>query len=66
MKMTVNNKCIHVEIIDIGGVGSSSVVLIGDAEVISSLSYFDTPPDSLVYNPSIPLSPVNPLVRDKS
>ncbi|NOU97366.1 hypothetical protein GC093_29660 [Paenibacillus sp. LMG 31456] len=59
MKMTVNNKCIRVEVIDIGGVGNSSIVLIGDAEVISSISHFDTPADSLVFSPNIPLNPVN-------
>ncbi|UQZ82162.1 putative spore germination protein GerPD [Paenibacillus konkukensis] len=59
MKMTVNNKCIHVGNIKVGGVGSASVFLIGDAEVITSTSYFDTPADSLVYSPNIPLYPLN-------
>ncbi|MDF2963714.1 MAG: hypothetical protein K0S39_5449 [Paenibacillus sp.] len=59
MKMTVTNKSIRVGAVEIGGVGNSSIVLIGDAEVITSTSYFDTPADSLIYSPQIPLIPVN-------
>lgn len=57
MRMTVKNKCIRVGSIKISGVGSSSIVLIGDAEVITCSSYFDTPADSLIYSPAVPLIP---------
>ncbi|MFH5185107.1 hypothetical protein ACHHV8_22055 [Paenibacillus sp. TAB 01] len=57
MRMTVKNKCIRVGSIKISGVGSSSLVLIGDAEVITCSSYFDTPADSLIYSPAVPLIP---------
>jgi spore germination protein PD len=57
MKMTVVNKRIKVGDIEISGVGSSSIVLIGDSEVITSSSYFDTPADSLVFSRQIPLRP---------
>jgi spore germination protein PD len=56
MNMTVRNESIRVGDIQIGGVGSSSVVLIGDTEVITSSSVFDTPASSLVYSPKIPLT----------
>lgn len=58
MKMTVTNKCIRVGDMKISGVGSASLVLVGDAEVIASSSYFDTPADSLIFNPHVPLIPV--------
>lgn len=62
MKMTVTNKCIRVGSIKISGVGSASIVLIGDAEVITSSSRFDTPADSFVYSPNVPLNPANALM----
>lgn len=58
MKMTIVNKNIKVGNIEIKGVGSSSVVLIGDIELISSSFYFDTPADSLIFSPHVPLKPV--------
>lgn len=58
MKMTVTNKKIAVEEIEIGGVGSSSLVLVGDTEAITSSSIFDTPADSLIISPQVPLKPV--------
>jgi spore germination protein PD len=56
--------CLHVvnERLDIGhiritAVGSSSLVLIGDTERIALSSVFDTPPESVIVGPFIPLSP---------
>ncbi|MFE5322988.1 spore gernimation protein GerPD [Paenibacillus sp. NPDC056579] len=59
MRMTVNNKCIQVGELVIEGVGSSSLVLVGDANVITSSSYFDTPASSFVQSLEVPLPPEN-------
>jgi spore germination protein PD len=56
-KMQVVNRKIQVNYIRIVGVGSSSVVLVGDAEVISCSSVFDTPPESVIVGPLVPFSP---------
>ncbi|MCL6606341.1 MAG: spore gernimation protein GerPD [Paenibacillus sp.] len=58
MKVTIVNKIIKIGNIEIKGLGSSSVVLIGDTESISNSSYFDTPADSLIFSPHLPLKPV--------
>ncbi|WP_134699273.1 spore gernimation protein GerPD [Ammoniphilus sp. YIM 78166] len=55
MNMTVTNKKLHVGDLQIGGVGSSSVFIMGDAQVITSSSIFDTPADSFIDDPSIPI-----------
>ncbi|RCW51243.1 spore germination protein PD [Paenibacillus prosopidis] len=64
MKMTIVNKSIKIGNLEIKGVGSSSVVLIGDTESITSSSYFDTPADSLIFSPHIPLKPVKKATYD--
>ncbi|MCP3771879.1 spore germination protein [Paenibacillus sp. MZ04-78.2] len=56
MNLQVENKEICVGNIHIVGVASSSVFLIGDAEVISLSSVFDTPPESLIIGPLVPLA----------
>jgi spore germination protein PD len=58
MNFTVVNKEISVGDIRIIGVTSSSVFLIGDADVITLSSLFDTPPESLIIGPLVPLGPV--------
>lgn len=55
MNMRVTNEKITIKQIDLGGVGASGVVLIGDAEVITSSSIFDTPADSVIQDPRIPI-----------
>lgn len=55
MRMTVRNEKIHVEGIEVAEVVRSSIVLIGDAEEITCSTIFDTPADSLVFSPEIPL-----------
>lgn len=57
MNFTVVNKNIQVGHIDIMGVSSSSVLLIGDTKTIALSSSFDTPPESLIIGPFVPLSP---------
>ncbi|WP_028552809.1 hypothetical protein [Paenibacillus sp. UNC451MF] len=66
MKMTVKNKCIHVGDMKISGVGGASIVLVGDAETIANSSYFDTPANSLVFSPNIPLNPVHREQKENS
>jgi spore germination protein PD len=58
MKITIVNKSIKVGDIEIRGIGSSSVVLVGDTESITASSYFDTPADSLIFNPHVPFKQV--------
>lgn len=57
IQWNVVNKGLQVGSITITGVGSSSVVLIGDTEVISASSVFDTPPESLIIGPLVPFAP---------
>lgn len=55
MNFTVVNKGIQVGDVNIVGVASSSLVLIGDTEIINLSSTFDTPPESLIIGPFVPL-----------
>ncbi|WP_199622467.1 spore gernimation protein GerPD [Paenibacillus alkalitolerans] len=58
MNFTVVNKEISVgEVKIVGGVSTSSVFLIGDTETINLSSVFDTPPESLIIGPLVPLAP---------
>jgi spore germination protein PD len=57
IQWNVVNQGLQVGSITITGVGSSSVVLIGDTEVISASSVFDTPPESLLIGPLVPFAP---------
>ncbi|MEH7383669.1 spore gernimation protein GerPD [Bacillus sp. JJ1533] len=56
MNFTVVNKEIQVGHIDIVGVSTSSVFIVGDAQTISMASAFDTPPESLIIGPFVPLA----------
>jgi spore germination protein PD len=47
---------LFVETIKITGVASSSLVLVGDTETIQLASTFDTPAESLIIGPFVPLS----------
>ncbi|WP_077617223.1 spore gernimation protein GerPD [Bacillus sinesaloumensis] len=57
MNFTVVNKDIQVGHIDIASVSTSSVFIVGDAKTISLASAFDTPPESLIIGPYVPLAP---------
>ncbi|WP_088105446.1 spore gernimation protein GerPD [Halalkalibacter urbisdiaboli] len=57
MNFTVVNKNICVENIQITGVASSSIFLVGDTDSIALSSVFDTPPESLIIGPFVPLAP---------
>ncbi len=55
MNFTVVNHNISVGNIRIRGVASSSIFLIGDTNSFSMSSIFDTPPESLIIGPFVPL-----------
>ncbi|WP_078435248.1 spore gernimation protein GerPD [Metabacillus halosaccharovorans] len=57
MIFTVVNRNIEVGNIRVVGVASSSVFLIGDTQTISLSTIFDTPPESLIIGPLVPLAP---------
>lgn len=57
IQLNVVNKELQVGTIRITGVGSASVVLIGDTEVVTASSVFDTPPESLIIGPLVPFAP---------
>jgi len=56
MKYEVHNCGLNVGNIQVTGVASSSVFLIGDNEHISLSSIFDTPPESYIVGPFVPLA----------
>jgi spore germination protein PD len=55
MNFEVYNRVLHVDHIKITAVASSSVFMIGDTETIQLTSAFDTPPESLIIGPFVPL-----------
>lgn len=57
MNLQVINRELLVGNIEIAGVASSSLVLVGDADIIQLASAFDTPPESLIIGPFVPLTP---------
>ncbi|MBU8907910.1 spore gernimation protein GerPD [Desertibacillus haloalkaliphilus] len=57
MNFTVVNRDISVDNINIIGVSSSAVFLVGDTDYVSLSSAFDTPPESLFIGPFVPLAP---------
>ncbi|MED3572438.1 spore gernimation protein GerPD [Cytobacillus praedii] len=57
MNFQVYNRDLCVGNIRILGVASSSLLLVGDAQTIQLASVFDTPPESLIIGPFVPLTP---------
>jgi spore germination protein PD len=57
MNFNVVNKELSVGAIRVAAVASSSVFLIGDVNCITLSSVFDTPPESLIIGPFVPLAP---------
>jgi spore germination protein PD len=55
LNFQVVNKQITVGDVRIIGVASASVFLIGDTEEICLSSMFDTPPESMIMGPLVPL-----------
>lgn len=56
MDFHVYNRDICVQNIKLGGITSSSLLMIGDAGTIQLASTFDTPAESLIIGPFVPLS----------
>lgn len=56
MNLNVINHNLEVTNIKILGIASSAVFLIGDTEYITCSSVFDTPPESLIIGPFVPLT----------
>jgi len=57
MNFHVYNRDISVGAIKVSAVASSSLFLVGDVETIQLASTFDTPPESLIIGPFVPLAP---------
>ncbi|WP_026574481.1 hypothetical protein [Bacillus sp. UNC438CL73TsuS30] len=57
MNLEVYNRELVVGNIQITGVASSSLVLVGDTQTIQLASAFDTPAESLIIGPFVPLEP---------
>jgi len=55
MNFQVYNRELCVQNIKITGVASSSLVMVGDTETIQLASTFDTPAESLIIGPFVPL-----------
>ncbi|WP_226037697.1 spore gernimation protein GerPD [Aquibacillus saliphilus] len=55
MNYEVHNWGLNVGNVEITGVASSSVFLIGDNETIKLTSFYDTPPDSYIVGSLVPL-----------
>ncbi|MFZ0368167.1 MAG: spore gernimation protein GerPD [Halobacillus sp.] len=55
MNHIVHNYGLHVGHIRVTAVSSSAVFLIGDNKTIRLQSYFDTPPESLIIGPYVPI-----------
>ncbi|MBM7554093.1 spore gernimation protein GerPD [Thalassobacillus pellis] len=56
MSFIIHNWGLHVGNVEITGITSSSVFLIGDNRQIRLNSYFDTPPESFIVGGFVPLS----------
>ncbi|WP_456271855.1 spore gernimation protein GerPD [Bacillus sp. AK031] len=57
MNLQVINRELCVDIMDVKAVSSSSLLLVGDANIIQLASTFDTPAESLIIGPFVPLTP---------
>ncbi|USG68313.1 hypothetical protein NDK47_02300 [Brevibacillus ruminantium] len=56
--MTVTNHKLQVGSIQVNDVFRASLILIGDTDVMTCSMVFDTPADSLIFSPEIPIVPV--------
>lgn len=56
MNFQVTNHNLQVDTVNILGVSSSSIFLVGDTQNICLTSYFDTPPEALIIGPFVPLT----------
>ena len=57
MNFQVYNRDLCVQSIKVTGISSSSLLLVGDSHTIQLASTFDTPSESLIVGPFVPLAP---------
>ncbi|MCQ6274358.1 spore gernimation protein GerPD [Bacillus sp. V3B] len=57
MNFEVVNRELCVGSIRVLGVSSSSLLMVGDTNTVQLTSLFDTPPESLIIGPFVPLVP---------
>ncbi|MCA1039456.1 spore gernimation protein GerPD [Bacillus infantis] len=57
MNFEVYNRDLNVGSIRVIGVSSSSLLMVGDTQTIQLASTFDTPAESLIIGPFVPLTP---------
>lgn len=57
MELNVVNRELCVNSIQLIGLSASSLLLVGDANTIQLASTFDTPAESLIIGPFVPLAP---------
>lgn len=57
MNIQVYNRELHVQHIQVRSISSSSMLFVGDAETVQSFSVYDTPPESLLVGPFLPIEP---------
>ncbi|MEI2354804.1 spore gernimation protein GerPD [Mesobacillus zeae] len=57
MNFTVYNRDLNIGTIRVIGISSSSILMVGDTETIQLAATYDTPAESLIIGPFIPLSP---------
>lgn len=58
MELHVYNREVCIGTIKVLGVASSSMILVGDTETIQLAATFDTPAESLIIGPFVPLPPI--------
>ncbi|GIO11848.1 hypothetical protein J19TS2_14030 [Cohnella xylanilytica] len=59
LEMNVTNGPVTVGVIKVTGVASASSMLIGDSDSFVLHSFFDTPPESVIVGPMVPLPEVS-------
>jgi len=57
LTIKIKNTCLKVDEVEVDSVAQSSLLLIGDADVIDCQTVFDTPRDSLILSKQVPLQP---------
>ena len=57
MNFHVYNRELCVQSISVVGISSSSLLMVGDTQTIQLASTFDTPSESLIIGPFVPLAP---------
>jgi len=57
LTIKIDNTCLNVDEVKVDSIAQSSLLLIGDADVIDCKTIFDTPRDSLILSKQVPLQP---------